>query len=169
MSIKPDPVYETKILNDSITLKSSQLNTDNFDLLILNELKKKLNKKCTSNGLVNPDSIEILSRSLGKYFNNDIKSHTNYLITFKADICCPREGQIVECFVDEHTDAITICYIDNIDNSPLEIHLSKQNMINNVEYNNLNKNDIIYVRVIGYMIEANTDKIRTIAEFLKKK
>lgn len=160
--------YEKQILSHTISIKPRLLNSKDIDKIILNELIRKIGKKCISNGIVNTDTIQILSRSLGQLYNHDLTGSIHYVIKFSADICSPKEGQIVTCIVDKHTDTQTICYIGNESTSPLEIYLSKQNYINNKEYASLKKGDIINVKIIASNIEMGCDKIDTIAEFLNK-
>lgn len=167
--IHPTPIYEKKILNESISVHPKYLNTDNINNVLLKLLVNKLRKKCTSNGLVKVDTISILSRTLGRFLHHDNDAYCHYHVKFEAELCKPREGQIIECIVEEHTETITICYVDDQDESPLEIHLSKQHNIGNKDYANIKKNDTLYVRIIAFNIEANSPQIICIGEFLGKK
>jgi DNA-directed RNA polymerase subunit E'/Rpb7 len=164
---KEDELYERKILNASVSIHPRSLNTLDIDGLIHKKLTEKIGKYCVSDGIVNTDTITILSRSLGAMYNHDNSSKINYIIKYEADVCNPFEGQIVRCVVDEHTDTQTICYIGDEASSPLEIYLSKQNYINNKEYANLKKGDKVLVRVVATNLETGRDKIDTIGEFLK--
>lgn len=163
-----DIIYEKKILQDTVVIEASDLNVANIDNLILTKLVEKLKNKCTSNGIVNYETIELRGRSLGSINSKDTYATINYIVKYEADICCPYEGQLINCIVDQHTDAISICYVGSESDSPLEIHLSKQNMINNKEYINLKPGDKIQIKVMAYLIETNNDKIMTIGEFIKK-
>jgi DNA-directed RNA polymerase subunit E'/Rpb7 len=165
---KENALYERKLLNGSVTIHPKSLNTLDMDKLIHNKLVEKIGKYCVSDGIVNTDTITILSRSLGAMYNHDNSSNINYLIKYEADVCNPYEGQIIRCIVDEHTDTQTICYVGNEDTSPLEIYLSKQNYINNKEYANLKKGNKVLIRVIASNLETGRDKIDTIGEFLKR-
>ena len=169
LKIQPSPIYEKKILNESISVHPKYLNTDNIDNVLLKLLANKLNRKCTSNGLINIDTINILSRTLGRFLHHDNEAYCHYHVKFEAELCQPREGQIIECTVEEHTETITICYVGEQNNSPLEIHLSKQHNIGNKDYVNIKNNDTIYVRIVAFNIEANSPQIICIGEFLSKK
>jgi DNA-directed RNA polymerase subunit E'/Rpb7 len=168
ITYKEDNLYKSKLLNASISINPKELNTLNIDELIHNKLVEKIGKFCVSDGIVNTDTITILSRSLGEMYNHDNSSKVNYLIEYEADVCNPYEGQIVKCIVDEHTDTQTICYYGDESTSPLEIYLSKQNYINNKEYANLKKGDKVLIRVVATNLETGRDKIDTIGEFLKR-
>ena len=166
--IKPDKLYETRILTNTISIQPKDLNVLDIDKLVLTKLIQKIGTNCISDGIVNTDTIQILKRSLGNLYNHDLSGSIHYTVSFEADVCNPRQGQIVKCVVDEHTDTQTICYIGNEQTSPLEIYLSKQNYIGNKDYASLKKGDNIYIKVVACNIEAGRNKIDTIGEFLKK-
>lgn len=161
-------LYENQLLNNTVSISPKDLNVIDINNVILKRLTHKLKNKCISNGIVNTDTIQIVSRSLGQLFNHDLSGYTHFNIKFTADVCSPKEGQIINCIVEEHTDTQTICYIGNEKSSPLEIYLSKQNYINNKEYAGLKKGDRIIVRIIACNFEIGRDKIDTIGEFLEK-
>ena len=167
MSITADPLFETRQLSNTVTLSPREINSLDINKTLYHKLINKIGNRCISDGIVNTESINILSRSLGQLYNHDNNGGIHYVIKYEADVCSPKEGQLVKCIVDEHTDTQTICYIGNEESSPLEIYLSKQNYINNVEYSKLKKDDTILVRIVAYNIELGRTKIDCIGEYLK--
>lgn len=166
--MKEDDLYETRILTNKITIHPRDMNTLDLNDIVQKKLIEKVSGYCISDGIIRPESITILSRSMGELYNHDTSGSVHYIVKYEADVCNPREGQVIRCIVDEHTDTQTICYIDDEKTSPLEIYLSKQNYLNNTSYASLKKDDVIMVRVIACNIELGRDKIDTIAEFLQK-
>ena len=61
-------LYYENILSETITLSSNMLGS-NLDLIILEELKKKIGNKCIKEGYVDSDSIDIIKRTIGKLDN----------------------------------------------------------------------------------------------------
>ena len=161
-------LYETKILQSKVTIKPHEMNVLDINNLLLKKLISKIGKYCISDGIVNTDTIEILSHSLGEMYNFDTSGTIHYIIKYSADVCKPKQGQILKCIVDEHTDTQTICYIGDESSSPLEIYLNKQNYIGNREYATLKKGDTVIVRVVICNVDIAHDKIATIGEFLQK-
>lgn len=161
-------LYESRILTNTVSILPQEFNVIDINALLLKKLTSKIGKYCISDGIVNTDTIDILSRSLGAMHNFDTNGSVHYVIKYRADVCNPRQGQILKCIVDEHTDTQTICYIGDEQSSPLEIYLSKQNYIGNHEYAALKKGDNVFIRVVICNIDASRDKIDTIGEFLGK-
>lgn len=167
MSITADALFETRQLTNTVTLSPREINSLDINNTLYQKLISKIGNRCISDGIVNTETISILSRSLGELYNHDTTGGVHYLINYEAEVCSPKEGQVLKCTVDEHTDTQTICFIGNEESSPLEIYLSKQNYINNVDYSKLKKGDTILVRIVAYNIELGRTKIDCIGEYLK--
>jgi DNA-directed RNA polymerase subunit E'/Rpb7 len=150
------PIYHTRILSENIQLMPKTLNSYDLDKVIIDILKRKVEGKCISDGFIKLDSVEIVSRSLGCMENHVFNGSVSYFIKYKAEICSPVMGQIIECYVgDEET-------------SPVEIYLFRENYVGNAEYASLRQGDRVAVRVQKTQVEFGNDKILVGAEFLGK-
>jgi len=115
-----------------------------------------------------PDSVKILSRSLGMINNANFEGITTYKVKYRADVCNPAIGQIIQCTVGNIDKSQVICYIDSPDKSPVEIYLFKHHHVGNVEFSLLKDGDIINVKVAGNKYEYRDTQIIAIAQFLDK-
>jgi hypothetical protein len=59
---------------------------------LLAQLKMNFEGRCSSEGYIQPQSITILSYSLGR--TNYVKGGIDYEVEFQADVCFPHQGQV---------------------------------------------------------------------------
>lgn len=162
------PIYHSRILSENIQLMPKFLNTYDLDKVIIETLKKKVEGKCISDGYIKQDSVQIVSRSMGCMENHIFNGSVSYFIKYKADICSPATGQIIECYVDTNDETNSVCYVGDETTSPVEIYLFRENYVGNAEYASLKEGDRIAVRILKTQIEFGNDKILVGAEFLGK-
>ena len=162
------PIYHQRILSENIQLMPKTLNTYDLDKVIIDILKKKVEGKCISDGFIKLDSVEIVSRSLGCMENHVFNGSVSYFLKYKADICSPTTGQIIECYVETNDETNSVCYVGDEVTSPVEIYLFRENYVGNAEYASLKQGDRIAVRVLKTQVEFGNDKILVGAEFLGK-
>ena len=162
------PIYHTRILSENIQLMPKTLNTYDLDKVIIDILKKKVEGKCISDGFIKLDSVEIVSRSLGCMENHVFNGSVSYFLKYKADICSPTTGQVIECYVETNDETNSVCYVGDETTSPVEIYLFRENYVGNAEYASLKQGDRIAVRVLKTQVEFGNDKILVGAEFLGK-
>lgn len=167
-NIKTDNIYETRQLTTTLSIHPKMFNYSDVNDIIHQKLKKKVEGKCISDGYIKEESIKIISRSLGMLLNHDFDSNISYEIMYSADICNPKEGQIIEVVVDTVDETNTICYYMDEESSPIEIYLFKQHYLENQEYAALKQGDVIIVKILETQIEFGSKKILAIAEFIKK-
>lgn len=126
MSITTD-----QILSETIQIKSSDIfKTRNIDGIISHKLKK-YEDKCTKNGYIVKDSIEIVNRSVGKIINIDNKSLIEYKINYKIKTISPNKGCIYDCIINNITKMGLICFVEfgdqkELKTSPLLIIVPKE-------------------------------------------
>jgi DNA-directed RNA polymerase subunit E'/Rpb7 len=166
--VKVDNIYETRQLSTQITLYPSVLNYSDINEIILNKLKKKVEGKCIGDGYIKEESVNIVSRSLGIMLNTDFSGSIAYEIIYSADVCNPKEGQILEVVISTLDETNIVCYYIDEDTSPVEIYLFKQHYLENQDYSSLKEGDNILIKIIETQIEFGQDKILATAEFIKK-
>ena len=160
-------LYYDCILKDCVFLSAKDLNFD-IDEIILKKIQNKIEGRCIKVGYVMPNSIKIKSRSLGNINNANFDGATIYNITFTATICNPTIGQTVVCYVGSIDKSQTVCYLNTVTVSPVEIYLCKNNHIGNVEFINLKINDKIKVKIAGSKFNYKEPQIIAIAQFIEK-
>ena len=167
-NIKTDNIYETRQLSTSLSIHPKMFNYSDVNEIILRKLKNKVEGKCISDGYIKEESVKIISRSLGMLLNHDFNSNINYELIYSAEVCNPKEGQLIEVVVDTVDETNTVCYYMDEDSSPIEIYLFKQHYLENQEYAALTQGDTIIVKILETQIEFGSKKILAIAEFIKK-
>lgn len=126
MSITTD-----QILSETIQIKSSDIfKTRNIDGIISHKLKK-YEGKCTKNGYIVKDSIEIVNRSVGKIITIDNKSLIEYKINYKIKTISPNKGCIYNCIINNITKMGLICFVEfgdlkELKTSPLLVIVPKE-------------------------------------------
>lgn len=160
-----EELYKTVVLNEYIYLKPTDLNFK-IDNIILAKLKAKIEGKCNKAGYVIPDSIVIQTRSLGMINNASFDGITTYKVIFNCEVCNPVIGQIIQCKVGKIDKSQIICYLGDVETSPIEIYLFRQNHIGNTEFASLKENDIINAKIGGNQWGYNDKQINSIAQFV---
>lgn len=160
-------LYRNVLLEEYIYLKPADLN-NKIDDIILQKLKRKVEGKCIKVGYVVPDSLKILTRSLGIINNTNFDGITMYKVKYSVDVCNPAVGQIIHSTVFNIDKSQVICYVDNPETSPLEVFLFKHHHTGNTEFAGLKIGDMVIVRVGGSKWEYRDKQIITIAQFVGK-
>ena len=123
-----------QLLSDSFRILASDLmKKKNIDGLIKYKMKKMYEKKCSKNGYVIPDTLEILRRSIGEVISVNNKSYINYNVNYKIQTILPCKDDIYESIIDSITHMGVIAYLNYKDNkdssikdSPLLIIIPKE-------------------------------------------
>ncbi len=164
MSSNNKNIFTKHILNEKIKLKYSNVD-NNIENNILNVLQNKIENKCIIHGFVKKDSIKILDTSSGELFSDYII----FNVQFECLIACPYESMILNCKIESSTKVGFKCSIVEEDNiSPYLIFIARDHNYNNSRFSEININDNIEVRVIGYRFELNDAFISIIAELLEE-
>lgn len=155
-------IYFKSVLEKDVFIDLKSINT-NLEKNILAILKDNFEGKCTNDGYIKHETIKIVTHSSGMIIDKNIKFH----ILFECMICYPVEGMKIECIIKNITKAGLRCMIDE-DNSPLIIFVARDHHHQNLEFNNLNENDKINVKILGQRFELNDPHICVISEFIEK-
>lgn len=157
-------IYTKQIINEKITLKFSDVNSD-LENIILEKIKIKIEGKCINHGYVKTNSVKLLTYSCGELFSDSII----FDLVIECLISCPFESMILECKVVSTTKVGFKCNInDDNDSNPYLIFVARDHNYNNPKFSNINIEDIIYVRVIGHRYELNDTFISVIAELVEE-
>ena len=129
-------------------------------------MKYELEGKCSKNGLIKKDTIQIINYSPGNLQGSEVIYHVNY----HSLICNPVEGMVVDCYVKNITKAGIRAelngYQTNDDICPIVVFISRDHNFDNEYFTNLNTGDIIKARIIGSRFVLNDLFISCIAELL---
>jgi DNA-directed RNA polymerase subunit E'/Rpb7 len=155
-------------LRDCVFLSARDINGKIEDTL-LKKIKKDVEGKCVKAGFVIPDSVKIVSRSLGAINNANFTSVITYNVIYHALVCNPGVGAELACYVASIDKSQIVCYIDGVDISPLEIYLYKNHHVGNVDFVNLKVGDKIIAKLLASKFNFGDTQIIAIAQFLHSK
>ena len=159
-----------QLLTSNLILNPRDLN-DDIDNTIKYQLKEKLEKKCHEDGYIIEDSVKVIKRSMGKVSTNNGKSHIKYLITYKAKLISPSDGDELSIYINNINKMGIIGYIklnindgETFNDSPLVIMIPRdyfKDSSKNID--DLTIGQKLDVIIIGSRIKFRSDKIQAIA------
>ena len=154
-----DSLYNELLLKENIEVPPYKFNSK-MDLFLEESLKDKIEEKCISEGYIKKGSINILKKSLGilkgSRFNGDI----NYVLLYKALVCNPKVGTIINCNVKLVNNKLGI--LGN--NGPLTIIVGRQFHNNPSLLDNINIGDKIEIKIIDSKYSLNDKEIKIIGK-----
>jgi hypothetical protein len=156
-----------QLLSETVQIKSSDIyKTRNIDGIILHKLKK-YEGKCTKNGYIIKDSIEIINRTTGKIVNIDNKSLIEYKINYRLKTILTNKGQVYDCIINNITKMGLICFIEfngetDFKTSPLLIIVPKEYC----DIEKLKEGDKIKVETMDKRIKYMGTQIQLIGKML---
>ena len=134
-----DPLFERRELTRKVHIFSKYIQ-HNMLASLLAQLKSNFEGKCSSEGYVQPQSITILSYSMGR--SNYVKGGVDYEVSFQADVCFPHPGQVFKAPVTLRSK-IGI----HADLQPLKILIPRDLHIGNDEFDSVELNQDIEFEV----------------------
>jgi len=161
---KTGSIYNKNILSRQIALKYNSIGS-NIKQILTRKLKKQLEGKCSKEGYIKINSINILKYSSGILFEDSVK----YDVVFECLICNPVEGMRIKCIIKNITKAGIRCVYYKEDEQPIILFIAREHNQKKELYNNLKENDIVNVKTIGIRYQLNDEYISVMGELLKKK
>lgn len=161
--------YDTRTLSDVIIIAPSALNQGKtIDDLVIEKLKSRVEGKCISDGYIRPESVEIVSRSLGCLENHDFDANMAFAVLYNCQVCNPKQGQVLDCVISIADDTNIVCYIDDEETSPVEIYLFKENHVGDAVFSSLKPGDKIRTSIIETVVGFGKPKVLATAQFLSR-
>ena len=157
-----------QILQTSLKIDSKDLSKD-IDNIILINLKKKYEGKCSEHGFIIKDSTNLINRKLGNVVTINNHSYINFIVNYNAEILYPTEGDTLEIVVDRINKMGVLGFIkinsdDNFEKSPLIIIIPNEYFNESTrDINSITKNQKINVKILGCRIKYGFEKIQIIA------
>lgn len=148
-------------IRESLDLrKARDLDIDSY---IINQVKTKIGDKCIDIGYVDKESVNIISRSIGKINTSHFNGEIYYDIRVEANVCKPSEGQQLKCKVVGKNKIGLFALA-----GPLQIVIASVHYNDTSFFDKINKDDEIIVKIVSYKYQLNDDNIKVIAEFVSK-
>ena len=157
-----DNLFHTMVLFTTVSVELRDCHS--IDDYILHKLKQ-FDGKCLTNGFIKRDSIDIISRTVGKTNMYNNSSSIYYQVQFKASVLNPQKEELIQCIVKKQNKMGILAVGKN--NTPLRIIIARQHHSDELWANkyNVKTNDEITVKVIGTRFSINDKIISVIAKF----
>lgn len=157
-------VYVDSLLSKKVVLKITEIGK-NIKQNLEKKIKNSIEGKCITEGFVRPNSLQVKTYSCGLVKDD----HIEFIVVYKCDICNPVKGFEVECKVRNITKAGIHAEVkDQEDNVPITIFVARDHNYENKQFDTIEKDAIIGVRIIGMRFELNDPSITAIAYLLGK-
>ena len=160
-------LYNKKVINTKIVIDSNEID-NNIENTIYQKLVDKVSSRCINEGYIKEGSVNILHIDEGKVNLADLKGNIYFNVKYEAIICNPFEKQILICNVLDINKTAVQAYIEDKEDSPLNIFLTKQHNLDNEEFVSLKLNDKIKVEVLYKNYNFNDKEILVFSKLIKK-
>ena len=133
-------------------------NKQDIDEKLLSKIIKRLGNKCSNYGYIEKQSIKLLDRNVAEIIGRHFNGKLSYNVKLEVNVCSPSKNDIVTCKVIAKNKIGILCQ-----NDPLVIILSKDVHMKNVQFNAINENDMITVKILDYKYNYSDDQIQVVA------
>lgn len=157
-----EPLFFTNECKTQKSISPKEMN-NNINENLRNKIKAEVEGKCIREGYVKPGSVEIVNKSMGTMMMNHFNGTILYNVTYKCEVCDPKEGMIIECKVFNINKMGIVAYGAN---NALNILAAKQHHMEDENFSNIQENDIIHVKVIGVRKEYQDSQISIIGKLV---
>ena len=156
--------YIKSLLEQKIFLKITEVG-QNIKPNLERMISAKVEGKCTVEGYVKPNSVNIINYSCGKVNGEFVEYHAVY----ECMICYPVEGMEIECTCKTLTKAgIHAEVVDQAGNIPITIFISRDHHMNHHEFGLVKEEGRLLVKIIGIRFELNDPYICAIGRLLQR-
>ncbi len=152
------------VFEEKVTLAARDFHNPitSFNKLLLGKLKKQLEGKCSTHGYVIPDSLELLSRSLGYAEKGRFTSEFLYYIKAQGKVYNPPEGLKLEGeVVRKNKMGLYVIVADAI-----RIMIPRDLHIGNPTFDKVDIGDRIKIEIKKSRFQVNDTHILSIGQFL---
>lgn len=152
------------IFEEKVAISPADLRPEitNFDDILLGKVKKLLEGKCSKHGYVIPDSLELLSRSMGSAEKGRFTSDFLYYLKVLGKVYNPPDGLQVEGEVIRKNKMGLYVIIKDA----IRIMVPRDLHIGNEEFDSIEIGDKIIIEIKESRFQVNDTHILSIGEFV---
>ncbi len=156
-------VYIRSLLVENVKLPANKINKQ-YKEVIMQELRNKVEGKCTKHGYIKQNSIEISSMLSGHVEMASLNGNMVFAVKFYADVCNPVIGSVIKCTVSNINNFGILAEVKPI----LEIIIAKNSVGIKSEINldEVQIGDQVYVEVVGKKFELGDTRISIIGRII---
>ena len=148
--------YNIQVISDRVNIRPMHF-TSCFEQVITVAAKKKLEGKICKSGYVRPDSVLVLSRSLGYYNSAHFQGQITFDVELVCDICHPVRGDTIFCeVVNLHQYGLRA---NAGDNNEIFVYVMREHHSDFFDDSKLREHCHILVEVVCTRCKLNDEKI----------
>lgn len=156
-------IFVRNLLEESIKLPAHKMNKA-YKETILEELKNKVEGKCTKHGFIGKDTVEIAQIDAGMVEMASLNGNMLFKVKFYGDICNPAPGCIIKCKITNINKFGVLAEVKPV----LEIIIAKNsvNIKSDIDLETVNIGDEVLVEVVGKKYEIGDTRISIIGRIV---
>jgi len=154
-------IYIRNMLQRQVILPFNVISS-NTKQNILKELRDNLEGKCSTEGYIKKDSIQIISYSAGCLS----AGNASFQVNFECSVCKPVVGMQIKCLVENSTKAGIRGQFDS-NEKPVTVYIAREQHTNSEEFRKTQENDYILIKVIGIRYQINDDSVSVLGELVR--
>lgn len=159
-----ESIYEKVLITRNVNINILNIGK-NIEMTIKTILMEDYEGKCSIEGYIKKDSVQIITYSNGLLNGNNVI----FTVMFSCLVCFPVEGMNITCVAKNITKAGISAESFSEDPTPFIVFVSRDHHNNNPNFNKIQTGDKFDVKVIGQRFELNDEMISIIAELKKVK
>ena len=152
-------IFEEKVL---LTPSDLRQEITSFDDILLSKMKKSLEGKCSKHGYVIPDSLELLSRSMGSAEKGRFTADFIYYMKAQGKVYNPPDGLQVEGEIIRKNKMGLYVII----NDAIRIMVPRDLHIGNEDFDKLEIGDKIRIEIKKSRFQVNDTHIMSIGQYM---
>ena len=161
------PLFTKQRIVKSLSLKPNFINSQ-IESSIVSILNRTIAGRCSSEGYIRKNSIEIEDKTLGKINLGNSTGSVNYNVRFVCDICCPVEGNVYSCIVENKNKMGIVAYSQEENAKPLYILIPRDYIGDEFSIDTIEESDVLYIKVVGVRFKHNDSIIQVVGEIIGK-
>jgi DNA-directed RNA polymerase subunit E'/Rpb7 len=141
----------------------------NYEDIIINKLKKKLENICTKHGYIKNNSIKIIKRSIGQFKKQHFNGNIIFELQCIAEICNPAKGSIIKCRIKAKNNLglLAEAFYDNIPILEIIVPKLSAGFQSEINIDKLNIGEEINIEVCGKRHQLFVKNISIIGKVIK--
>jgi len=161
------PLFTKQKISKSISIKPQHINSK-IDDSILNILNRTVGGRCSSEGYIKNGSIAISKKSLGQLNYGSAPSNIIYNVSFVCEVCHPIEGNVYTCKVENKNKMGIVASAGYKNIKPIYAIVPRDYIGDEYNFDSIEVDDIISIRVIGKRFKHNDTTIQVVGEIVGK-
>ena len=152
------------VFEEAVSLSPNDLSKkiESINSILLEKLKSKLEKKCSKHGYVIPNTLKILSRSMGKASNGRYIGDFIFYVQLQGSVLNPSEGIVLMGeVVSKNKMGIYLNY-----KNAIRVIVPRDLHIGNEDFDKINVGDKIKVEIKKSRFQVNDESILSVGIFI---